>query len=80
MSSILGTTVTMREFAPAAVELYGLITDLSILEDVSAILRLLKPSGVRMTLTHRPAGNIFAYDSGAATGYDSSAQYASTID
>lgn len=80
MAAILGVSVTTKEYFPAAFELYSLITDPSIITDVSAVLRQLRPAGVKGTMTWHPAGVIFQYDGAAGTGYDGTAQYANTFD
>lgn len=80
MTSILNTPVTMKEFANAAFELYALITDTAILGEVSAVLRQIKPAGVRGTLTYHDAGTKFVYDGAAGSGYDGAATYSDTID
>lgn len=82
MTATLGTVVTMQEYAPAAFELYSVITNGNLLDEVAGVLRALRPAGVKGQLTYAgtTAFPIFQYDGAAGTGYDGTATYRQTIE
>lgn len=74
-----GKPFTLQEYQPAAFELHGDI-DPAQLNDVLGVLRELRPAGVQAYVTYAlPSPSItFRYDGPDGTGYDSTAEYATT--